>query len=634
VRVSKSEQSFGMLKDTSEVTGRFEGFIGLIEDLYGVDLPHPNFRGDLSELKKFCTGLVECHSDHPWKAIVSSLSARSRAGIAHSLFLFRKVIPQEKPNEVLYVRRMAQAQAPPARDFLNFARNLTRRIFRPGWDVKFYGGYCTSSVLSTSSCSETSRKDGGCRGLEVQSRWLRSEFCSYVITGATRLQRCASRIGVIESGGKWRTVSIPPRVDAGLRPLHSSMYSHLSRFKWLLRGDAKADKFKSFSRVAGEIFVSGDYESATDNLNSVLQCAILDELLDNSFLVPEGVKSHARSLYETPLLSCKEGTFVQRRGQLMGNLTSFPLLCLVNYITFRYSTRFVDPLRRIPVRINGDDIVFRTTPTVARQWESDVAKGGLVLSIGKTMKNSRFFTLNSALFEGLSNKSRAVGFVRPRSCWSAGSASEQVFSLRSRYYAFSSGMGGKRTSVAREFFIAQNERTVHLSRRSLSRGLEMKVDQGLLRRRGLWHRELYYLEQDVEQPLPLLEKGGVPEGFVQVSASRVSVDMATEGRNRFNAALYAQCWNEPYDPKSSSEDVRLAAVREGCSPYGINHIKGLAKIRQMLRLSRNKLWKWVFLRSNESVFGRVRWSRPKRVWVSLDMLSGLRQHVDFVKAIV
>jgi hypothetical protein len=37
------------------------------------------------------------------------------------------------------------------------------------------------------------------------------------------------------------------------------MYDHLSRFPWLLRGDAKTRKFREFVHVPGEVFVSGDY---------------------------------------------------------------------------------------------------------------------------------------------------------------------------------------------------------------------------------------------------------------------------------------------------------------------------------------------------------------------------------------
>jgi hypothetical protein len=606
--------------------------VRLLKELYGVTLPDPSLDYCLNQLKKFCTELVEENVSHPWRTVIVSLSARARMSIAHSLFLFRKVIPQEKPRVEDYCSRMAEDQPKPDPEFQHFAVELTRRIFGCGWD----SAYCriaSTSSLSVSSCSERSRSEGGGRGLMVQDRMLRAEFCSYVMTSCKSLTRGVSRVNVVESGGKWRTISIPPSIDGALRPLHKAMYAHLSRFEWLLRGDAKANRFKDFHRVPGEIFISGDYESATDHLNSHLQLAILNELLDSSWRVPEGVKDHVRSLYSEPVLEYGGVTYVKRRGQLMGDLTSFPLLCLINYITFRYCIR-----RKVPVRINGDDIVFRATPEEAASWERGVAKGGLKLSQGKTMRNSRFFTLNSALFEGLGNKDRrvgaaGVGFVRARAIWPGSSVAESTLSLSDRFHSVAPSMGRQRARVVREFFLRQNEKFVHASRRSITRGLGLSVDREMLHSLGMWHRELFYLEQPVERPLPVLVSGGVPEGFVQVQASKIGPDLARQGEDRFKSALLHLAWTEPYDPKNFNDDAIFRRIREGASPYGINHFKGIGKVRRMLRCSRRTLWKWVYLRCNESLFGRERSQRGKCVWVSQDMLCSIRQYVNFVKPV-
>lgn len=604
----------------------------MLEEIYGVSLPYPTLVTDLNQLNKFCSGLIEKDGTHLWKTVVSSLSARSRMGLAHSLFLFRKVIPKKKPDVQAYLNTMAEAQPHPDPHFLDFARKETGRLFRSGWDRKYCRKACTS-VLSTSSCAEEGRKTGGGRGITAQSKWLRSEFCSYVMTSARCLPRRASKVCIVETGGKWRTISIAPRVDRALSAFHDTMYDHLSQFKWLLRGDAKSSKFKDFFRVDGEIFTSGDYENATDNLNLILQRAILDELLSSSVNIPEGIKEHAQSLYSPSLLEYSGTLYARRRGQLMGDLTSFPLLCLVNYITFRYSTRRLDPFRRIPVRVNGDDIVFRSSPAVSEKWESDVAKGGLTLSKGKTLKDPRFFTLNSCLFEGGRSKARGVGFVRPRAIWSSTSLAEQVLSLNSRFYSSSVSMGGDKKRLVRQFFLRQNEKAVHASRRSITRGLGLCADREMLHCLGMWHRELFYLEPVIERPLPSLVKGGVPDGYVQVNKSWLSPEMLTEATTRFYSALTSFAWTEPYDPKTQDDDALFAAIREGCSPYGINHFTRLHVVRRMLRLTRREMWQWVYIRRNESVFGRVRPEKAKRVWVHEDMLGSLRQHVFFVKPI-
>jgi hypothetical protein len=205
--------------------------------------------------------------------------------------------------------------------------------------------------------------------------------------------------------------------------------------------------------------------------------------------------------------------------------------------------------------------------------------------------------------------------------------------MKSRFFSSSVAMGGERTRFVREFFLRCNEKAIHASRRSITRGLELVVDREMLHSVGLWHRELFYLEQDQEPALPLFVKGGVPDGFVQVSSNRVSPDMVVEGRNRFNRAQYVRAWDEFYYREEYDEDAMFRAIREGCSPYGINHFRGLARIRRMLRLSRRQLWIWVYIRKNDRFFGRRRWEKGSLVWVHEDMLCNLRQHVDFVKSV-
>jgi hypothetical protein len=96
------------------------------------------------------------------------------------------------------------------------------------------------------------------------------------------------------------------------------MYNHLSMFPWLLRGEAKASRFKEFGTRDGEIFVSGDYESATDNLNGNLQREILDLILSQTTSVPKGILESAPSMLRS-VLEVKNDvgemeTFIRRRG--------------------------------------------------------------------------------------------------------------------------------------------------------------------------------------------------------------------------------------------------------------------------------------------------------------------------------
>jgi hypothetical protein len=628
----------------THVASDFDSFVELLEKMYGLILQRPQVK-DLKELSKFCEGLICRDVNHPWRGAVKRLSAQSRFGIAHSLFLFRKRIPKEKPRVESYVDTLCTPSDAPDPKFLDFARRLTRKLFPQGWDRK-YQDFCLTSSLPLTSCAEAGRREGGSRGwtevavnhfrgskiptLQEADRWQRRDFCEYVLKAHTPRSRGASRVMAIETGGKWRIITIPPLVDNALRPLHKAMYSHLARYPWLLRGDAKPSRFKDFVPVDGEVFVSGDYESATDNLNSDLQLAILDELLERSDTVPTGIREHAKLIYRSVLADSKSGQVLgtQARGQLMGQLTSFPLLCLINYITFRYSIR-----RPVPVRINGDDIVFRATPAEVAQWERNVAKGGLRLSVGKTMVHSRAFTLNSAPFWSCPGGARHVGYVRSSALFPRGTLSEQICSLEGRFYSASAGYGGRRRELVRLAFLRHNQKAIHASRRSATRGLGLAVDEGMLRSVGLWYRELFYLEQVDEPPLPVLDTP-VPSGWKRVP--RHLVPDQDKWEQAWIDACIDHAWHGSFSPSSVEEDSKMEEIRRGRTPYGLGTLAS-AKVRRMLgcrsclerkregrpgpcSFSRAATWRWVNLRRNSSLFGRVRRARGRMIWVEADLL--------------
>jgi hypothetical protein len=408
------------------------------------------------------------------------------------------------------------------------------------------------------------------------------------------------------------------------------MYSHLSQFSWLLRGDAKPNRFRDFVPKDGEIFVSGDYESATDNLNSDLQLSILEELMSRASTVPYGIQEHALATYSSELQDEQGNLYTQRRGQLMGQLTSFPMLCLINYITFRYSFRHRDGCAlhsSIPVRINGDDIVFRATPEEFTLWEREVAKGGLTLSKGKTFLHRRAFTLNSTPFWACSGGGKLVGFLRSSAVFPKGSISEQIVSLSGRFYSAGPGFGRIRKRIVQSLFINQNQKPIHASRRSLTRGLGLSVDEEIIKDTGLWYRELFYLEQVEERSLPTV-KTSLPQGWKQVGSSWLSRESIEEWKRRWSDACVYHAWTAPHNPSVLEEDNAMDKIRLGCLPYGLGSLIG-PRVRRMLRMSRSQVWRWVNLRRNPSVFGRCSRNKGERVWVEVDLLA-TRTQVEFL----
>jgi len=80
----------------------------------------------------------------------------------------------------------------------------------------------------------------------------------------------------------------------------------------------------------------------------------------------------------------------------MGHVLSFPILCIANYIAFRYAFRFQSKTPN--VKVNGDDILFCTYPEQYKTWLSTIPKFGFIPSVGKNLFSSRVAQINSVLF--------------------------------------------------------------------------------------------------------------------------------------------------------------------------------------------------------------------------------------------
>jgi len=206
-------------------------------------------------------------------------------------------------------------------------------------------------------------------------------------------------------------------------------YTNIQSFLW-----NKLKKFKSFELIgrpvtiediwyvcgnmkASEFLNSGDYSGATDNLSSELSELIVRFLFqewsfdDISWLIDSFC--HARVDYtQKPLRDCdsewmqhfiafkstEQGTVVQQNGQLMGHVLSFPILCLANYLIFKY-TFYKARLPTPSVLINGDDILFKCpNRQVFNLWESLVRSVGFEPSMGKNLTSATLCQINSVLF--------------------------------------------------------------------------------------------------------------------------------------------------------------------------------------------------------------------------------------------
>jgi len=231
--------------------------------------------------------------------------------------------------------------------FLAFVESEVERMFPLGWDdsyVAAIGKY----VPNSSACVERSSRKGGARAEIDLDDYLDK------VTGVRSASLSPFKYTEVLTAGKLRALTIAP-VDLNvLRPLHKIIFDRVSRQKWSLIGPPSPGKFrKAGFQFRGTPLLSGDYASATDNLDLRVSSCILGAILDRAESVPDRVKVFAMaSLY--PQVTVGDEVVDVKRGQMMGSLLSFPLLCLYNRISSLWA------LGRVPMLINGDDLVAET----------------------------------------------------------------------------------------------------------------------------------------------------------------------------------------------------------------------------------------------------------------------------------
>jgi hypothetical protein len=488
IGVKKASDFEKSLRDAKK---ELEVLVGLVNQIYNLNLALPQDLSGLPALKKFCGDLLE-RAPHPWDAPLRDLKPTVRFSIGASLFLFRKRLPSAPSLDPVkkFLDLVTEPAPDPDPEFISFCQRKIGKIFRQGWDRR-YRRKVASATISTSATTDSNRASGGARA--DPNRVSQLVFSNQCLGLESIPAPGPVKVAEVPDGGKIRVVTIGGVERAVLKPLHGLMYDHLSQFDWLLRGDAKPKSFKDFTLQPEEVFVSGDYESATDNLSLEMYEVLLKSVLDRCDYVPDSIKDFAiKSARSTLIYKGRE--YIQRRGQLMGNLLSFPFLCLTNYLAFKYSVR-----RKVPLKINGDDIIFRGTQAECDGWKEMVGKCGLTLSKGKTLVDSRFFSLNSTFFRALGKRVRLIPFIRSKALFKA---PDSVDAFTSQFREMCPGFGAAPRDLVRLVFLSRNSRLLWRTERSMTRGLGVRVSHQLLRRAHLWDRERFYLRLDSEPPLP------------------------------------------------------------------------------------------------------------------------------------
>jgi hypothetical protein len=180
--------------------------------------------------------------------------------------------------------------------------------------------------------------------------------------------------------------------------------------------------------------VSGDYSAATDTLKQSWTATCFETSLgkmDEMGLDPIQTMKYRDVLrsvlysqevsypVEFEELADKEGKdlkpFIQKNGQLMGSVLSFPILCYVNLVCYwqaleeRFNRKF-NP-RSLPVLVNGDDILFRADNLLYAIWKRRIGEAGFELSLGKNYKHRSICCICSEFFQLFQGIFRRVGYL-------------------------------------------------------------------------------------------------------------------------------------------------------------------------------------------------------------------------------
>jgi len=267
------------------------------------------------------------------------------------------------------------------------------------------------------------------RGFVTQSLATLLDLPSIIDPVTGTVKRCVAKVYPICEPLKIRTITAsnayPYAIAKGMQMDMHSYFKQFRQFQLIGKPLVTEDiSILNKSRKAGELIASGDFSAATDNISIVLTKICFEKILkmfcDTNNITSKRQIDVLRSvLYEheieyptqEQLFDCiveldEDGrtpdvldNVVMQNGQLMGSVLSFPILCLINLVTYWIA---VEPETRdfmdLRVMINGDDILFCATPDAYQKWLDTLPQAGLIPSPGKNFFCDSYCTVNSALF--------------------------------------------------------------------------------------------------------------------------------------------------------------------------------------------------------------------------------------------
>uniref|UniRef100_A0AAU8EG92 RNA-dependent RNA polymerase n=1 Tax=Amanita vidua narlivirus 1 TaxID=3231081 RepID=A0AAU8EG92_9VIRU len=387
----------------------------------------------------------------PTKEFLGTRTVSRRAiSLAMSILQLKRYMPALPESLKLEARqglkkRLTSAAKSP-RTLVDQVARTANELFPPGWDKDIP---IPKYVVSKASCAEYSRSQGGSQAFvfseerpgtkchtnqllgihEHLDTWIASGAEEYDLPAHPNAPSVAEYedlairnmpdvfkavVEIVEDPLKARVITKNTWVCTILKPLQKLIHGHLRKhecFK-LIGQTIDEEIMNQLLRFDGSKWVSGDYSAATDNFHSDVTEASIEVILGNMrgklSRRPEIMMIAKKSLTGLTIIDTVLGvSYIMARGQLMGSLLSFPILCLVNFAIWRHSTEqaYGTACNGMGlggefdhVLINGDDIGFSATPHHYKVWKDLVPQVGLEPSMGKNYFSDEFITLNTRVY--------------------------------------------------------------------------------------------------------------------------------------------------------------------------------------------------------------------------------------------
>jgi len=481
----------------------------------------PRLTGDVEPERPSFLSETATLFTHEYRRYIGRLYAnhgrvtRRQMSLAFSILQIKRYLPplpkSFKTSGVLDMKKRLTTPGVTPEVLLSQLARTVNEFFPMGWDREIP---IPSYTVSNAACAQNSREQGGsqqyiftpnshigeCRSDQIIDFSAKPIFREEVPLPshpnatsrktfeetAKRTQNCPVN-AAIEFAPKplgLRAITKNDWQCGALKPLQKMVHAVLREAQpFRLIGEPLTEEIIScLDRFPKSKYVSGDYEAATDNFHKDATDCCIEQILGNMTgrlaREPELILLARHSLTGL-LVSHKDiDSFIMTRGQLMGSLLSFPILCLVNFALWRHARE--QTLGRACngqglggredwVLINGDDIGFCAEQKMYSYWQTCVRLGGLKPSLGKNYYCDEFITLNTLMFSYsvTMKKLTKIEFVNLGMLQTPGQSSllENQDALGSMHDDFVRGCSDK--VAASGIFISEHKQLLKMSWRNL-----------------------------------------------------------------------------------------------------------------------------------------------------------------------